>query len=193
MRAKLTKPTRYLTFTVLNLPRPPPPSSTPQQQQPYPLRLFTRYLQLFLTYLLSGLFHQTMDKAHGVPFRNGNVIRFFLMLAVGITVEDLVRWSFEKIFPSPQAQARQFWKNIAKGSQGDNENENENDGQNENSALKKALGYIWVFLFLSWTTPLWDYPRLRMEQQQRLLLKREGEGEEPQDMGLVRWIWRLVF
>ena len=37
--------------------------------------------------------------------------------------------------------------------------------------LAKAIGYIWVVAFLSWSTPVWVYPVVRTMEREDMLLK----------------------
>lgn len=109
-----------------------------------------------------------MDKAQGIPFRDGGVTGFFVMLAVGITMEDLVQWGFQRL-QHPEAQRNPKGEN--------DKTRSATFSSRPSPRAYKILGYAWVFLFLSWTTPLWLYPRLR----------RELRGDS-QDSGLVAWM-----
>lgn len=57
--------------------------------------------------------------------------KFFCVQVVGIMLEDAVQAFFCKVF----------------GSRG--------------GVLKKTVGFVWVVAFLSWSTPVWQYPSFR--------------------------------
>ena len=138
IRKKLTKPVRCLTFTLFRLPR----SSDRSHKL---LRLFTRYLELLLVFLLSGILHQTVDVAQGLRWADGGAVRFFATMAAGIVVEDGVQWVAGRVWPTrPKAYERTGLGGI--------ETENR---------VRKSIGYVWVLPLFSWATPVWAYPTLR--------------------------------
>ncbi|KAL2037839.1 hypothetical protein N7G274_009313 [Stereocaulon virgatum] len=95
----------------------------------------SRYTHLFFTFLISGLMHVVSDFAQGLSWERSGAIRFFCTQTIGIIGEDAIRTSF-----------RQFLPNMKEGS--------------KPRTLYKFLGYVWVFIFLVWSTPSWIYPSL---------------------------------
>lgn len=89
MRKRLTKRARYLTHTILRLPRFAP--HTPLSTSPNFLRLLARYTELALTFLISGLFHQTIEVAQGLSWDESGATRFFVTMAGAVVVEDAVQ------------------------------------------------------------------------------------------------------
>lgn len=126
MRKMCTKPARYITFKVFQLPRT---MSAPS----LPLRLISRYTELTLVFYISGLLHLGIDTVQGISWRESGAVRFFVMMAVGIMLEDGVQWAFRVL----------------------------TSRKNTNAVWAKVIGYIWVLLYLSWATPIWAYPALR--------------------------------
>ncbi|PBP21901.1 tat pathway signal sequence [Diplocarpon rosae] len=91
------------------------------------------YSKIFLTFFISGLLHQAIDFAQGIPWAQSGSLRFFCIQACGIVVEDtaqfIYRWSTGAKFGDPP----KLWTRL--------------------------VGYVWmVFFLLFWTTPWWFYP-----------------------------------
>lgn len=108
--------------------------------------LITRYLHLSLVFLFSGLVHEFTDIAEGFPRSYVGSIHFFMTQAVGIMLEDVVQALYRAI----------------RGAQRDT----------PPTTVARAIGYIWVTLFLCWSTPMWTYARqsaMRGEQSENLL------------------------
>lgn len=94
-----------------------------------------RYSNIFLAFFLSGLIHISSD--HGtmlLPDESG-AIRFFLTQTLGIVLED----AFQAAYYYLSGQKR-----AAKA-----------------PLRHKIVGYVWLVLFLSWSTPAWSYPQFR--------------------------------
>ncbi|KAF4554064.1 MBOAT-like protein 5 [Elsinoe fawcettii] len=96
--------------------------------------LASRYVQLFLTFYVSGLLHIVADLARGISWKDSGAISFFCTQAFGIMAEDAV-------------QAL-----LARGAT-----------QKEGRVGRKVFGYIWTALFLIWSTPMWQYPSLSVD------------------------------
>lgn len=60
--------------------------------------------------------------------------KFFVMMAVGIMIEDGTQWVFYDLLMGGGVRG-QSWA--------------------------KALGFLWVLLFFAYATPFWAYPSLR--------------------------------
>lgn len=128
--------------------------------------LLARYAQILATFLVSGLLHLVVDLALGMSFSDTGSVRFFCTQALGIAIEDGV-----------QAVSRSVRGGI--GAVGSSSSAPVGEGW-----VKKTVGFVWVVAFLSWSTPVWVYPAIRMNQGEakdrilpfsvlRLLLGRE--------------------
>jgi len=97
--------------------------------------LVSRYTHLFLTFFLSGLIHALTDVAEGFAWQQSGSIRFFCTQAVGIILEDGVRTMFRWVVPDHKDASRY-------------------------QSLIRIFGYVYVFVFMVWSTPVWIYPSL---------------------------------
>ena len=120
----MSSPPSYVTNSVLHIPR---------------RTLLSKYIYLFLTFLLSGLEHAMSDLAQGLKWKQSGSIRFFCTQAVGIFVEDGV-----------QALYCLRVRNVTKISLP--------------RSIAVIVGYVWVFTFMVWSTPVWIYPSLYMNK-----------------------------
>lgn len=118
-RQLLSEPTRFIAHNLLRLP-------TGQRSE------LSRCVTIILVFLLSGFLHFTIDIAAGIPYRESGAIRFFLMQAVGIIVEDYFIHCLARLRPSRTTAKVVIYDRIA--------------------------GYVWVLIWLSWTVPGWLYP-----------------------------------
>lgn len=142
-RKRLTKIARYIIFNLLYLPRP---SYHPLL---YPVKLFTRYLELYLVFGLLGLLHLCNEVARGLPWEESCALDFYMLMATGIVVEDF----FRSIFGVGKDDGANVENNDGEGTTA---------GSSEKIAWgKRAIGYTWVLLFFSWATPVWIYPMMR--------------------------------
>lgn len=125
MRKRLTKSARYFLYNILGIPR--------RQALASPAgRLFVKYAELFLTFLVSGLYHQAIETAQGLKWSESGSTRFFATMAVGIVLEDAVQWVFRT----------------------------RNGIGREDSVWRKAVGYVWVLAIFAYATPFYAYPGL---------------------------------
>ena len=97
--------------------------------------LVGRYTAAYLTFALSGFIHTMVDNTAGIPLAANTAWKLFLMQAVGITVEDLVENTYHKIVGPSTSKSTALWK--------------------------KAIGFVWVLGWLSWTTAPWSYQNMR--------------------------------
>lgn len=51
--------------------------------------LFSRYMRIFLTFALSGVYHHVADLTIGIPSAQAGSMKFFLLQPLGILLEDL--------------------------------------------------------------------------------------------------------
>jgi hypothetical protein len=97
--------------------------------------LISRYAVLFITFLLSGIIHVSGDMGAGLPLRESGSLYFFCTQAAGIMLEDTVQGEYESLSGRSEGNRR-------KGP----------------SRWARLLGWTWVVLFLSWSTPMWVFP-----------------------------------
>lgn len=95
--------------------------------------MLSRYMRLFLAFLISGLIHHSSDLAMGIPRAEAGSLIFFLLQPLGIMLEDAF-----------QALARQVPISRSLGS------------------MERIVCYLWVVMFLAWSTPTWFYPQQRL-------------------------------
>lgn len=100
--------------------------------------LITRYLHLSLVFLISGLLHTWVEVGMGFPTRQSGQIQFFMTQIVGILLEDAVQAFYRAVY------------GIQRGA--------------PPTTRARAVGYIWLVVFLWWSTPAWFYPRQRVSQ-----------------------------
>ncbi len=96
---------------------------------------------LWTTFLLSGILHLSTDAAIGIFFPQSGALAFFALQPLGILLEAGVAASYG-------ALRRRGGDAGAKGGDGDG------------MRWTKAVGYVWVVLWLAWTAPRWIYPSL---------------------------------
>lgn len=89
-----------------------------------------RYLKIFLTFFFSGLHHLLVEIGAGLTERGA--MRFFCMQALGICLEDTVQAVYHWAFSIKKAESPKLWARL--------------------------IGYLWLLVFLVWTTPGWNYP-----------------------------------
>ncbi|MCJ1464148.1 hypothetical protein MMC07_002761 [Pseudocyphellaria aurata] len=97
--------------------------------------LVTRYLHLSLVFFFSGVLHEVLHVAQAVPRPYGVELHFYMTQAVGIMLEDIVQAMYRSI------------RGIQRGT--------------PPTPTTRLVGYIWLALFLSWSSPVWVYIRLR--------------------------------
>lgn len=96
--------------------------------------LMSRYTHLFFVFWISGLMHALSDIAQGMPWQESTSIRFFCIQALGIIAEDTL------LALRPRRSVRTI--------------------DSSGTWLFKILGYLWVMVFMVWSTPIWIYPSL---------------------------------
>ena len=101
--------------------------------------LITRYAHLLVVFLISGLQHALVDVAEGYTWESSGSLQFFFAQAAGIMLEDAV-----------QAICRRQLR--------------DSRGKPISTGWARYTGYIWVTLFLVWSTPMWIYPALRVNK-----------------------------
>ncbi|PLB50777.1 putative toxin biosynthesis protein [Aspergillus steynii IBT 23096] len=89
------------------------------------------YLRLVIAFMLSGLFHSGIDLTFGIAWEDSGALWFFTMQAVGILVESAFQHAFRR------------WVGAL------------------SPVVRRALGFLWVCVFLLWTAPVWMDPMVR--------------------------------
>ena len=78
--------------------------------------------------------HLVSDLAQGLAWKRSGATRFFCTQTIGIIGEDAIRTLFRRFLPNKEgSKPRTFYK---------------------------VRGYVWVFIFLVWSTPSWIYPSM---------------------------------
>lgn len=101
-------------------------------------KLVTRYLHLSLVFLISGLLHVWVEVAQGFPARQSGAIPFFVTQAVGIMLEDIV----QAVYRAMRGVKREA----------------------PPTPMARAVGHVWLVVFLWWSTPVWLYPQQRLSR-----------------------------
>ena len=78
------------------------------------------------------MLHYAADLAIGVPIEESGAVQFFTVHAIAIMFEDGVQAVMVRLFGKHYSCSRRF------------------------------TGYVWVMLFMIWTTPTWAYPAARV-------------------------------
>jgi hypothetical protein len=84
--------------------------------------------------------HAAADLGGGVLTKQSGALRFFCTQALGIMLEDGVQEVYRIFFG------------------------------NRHGRFCKAIGYVWLFAFLSWSTPAWAYPVVRAMEREDMML-----------------------
>ena len=97
--------------------------------------ILARYSNIFIAFFFSGLLHVASDHGHTIPIRESGAIQFFVTQALGIMIED----GFQAVYYSLTGKRR----------------------PSKAPLLHRVVGYLWLVLFLTWSTPAWSYPLIR--------------------------------
>lgn len=98
--------------------------------------LWARYGKIFATFFISGLLHLLPDIVVGMTSGESGAIQFFCTQAFGILFEDCVQELYHRIRPREHRSSQE-------------------------RSWAKIVGYAWLCVFLSWSTPVWTYPAMR--------------------------------
>lgn len=135
LRRRLVAGADWLTYGVLGLPRPGRDSG--ELPRSGFVRVLTRYTHLTFVFWISGALHWGMDIAQGFGWRESSATAFFLLMAVGIMIEDAVQW---------------VWCRVRSGKL--------TDEDEKGKWWTTAIGYVWVVFWFSVATPYYAYPGL---------------------------------
>lgn len=91
---------------------------------------------VFLPFLISGVLHVVSDVGLGIAVRDSGALRFFLMQAVGILLEDGVQRLYRAAFGLKRDENR------------------------SPTLFARCVGYIWLLTFMAWIAPGWIYPAI---------------------------------
>lgn len=103
-----------------------------------------RYARIFTTFFISGALHTSADLAVGMDLRESGSIRFFCTQALGILLEDSVQALYHHHRFVPGGGATK--------------------SSNRSGTVAKLIGYLWLGVFLVWSTPVWAYPAMRRNE-----------------------------
>ncbi|KAI0018950.1 membrane bound O-acyl transferase family-domain-containing protein [Xylariomycetidae sp. FL0641] len=92
------------------------------------------YIRPWLVFLISGALHVAIDLSAGIPIHRSGAMPFFALQPLGILIEDVFL---------------NFWQQKP-GSR----------PVNKPMSVQRALGVIWVGLWMAWTAPVYLYPIL---------------------------------
>lgn len=101
--------------------------------------LVESYLTMTLVFALSGHFHILLDYCLGMSsWRFSGGVLCFTLMVPGIMLEDLAQWIWRRFVPRSKETSAIRW-------------------------CKKAIGYVWVFLWMAAITPVYNFPLQRIE------------------------------
>lgn len=93
-----------------------------------------------LVFFLSGHFHILLDYCLGMrSWRLSGAIQSFMLMFPGIILEDIVLWAWRKMMLNGKKLDNVPW-------------------------LARAVGYVWVVLWMTAVTPVYNFPLQRIER-----------------------------
>ncbi|KAF3481673.1 TRI7 [Arthroderma uncinatum] len=93
-----------------------------------------RYARLITIFTISAFMHFLIDVAAGVPVHHSGSLQFFLTQALGIVIEDLVTHTYRRSFIGDRSRPYYL--------------------------VEKIVGFIWVGVFMVWSSPMYVYPMM---------------------------------
>ncbi|TGO83829.1 hypothetical protein BPOR_0586g00010 [Botrytis porri] len=102
--------------------------------------LIARYLKIFLTFAVSGATHVAADYGSGICPAQSGAMSFFCAQSLGIMIED---------------EVQEIWRLM---------------GGKKNTLLGKIIGFIWVLVFICWSSPVWVFQFARTMRREDMLL-----------------------
>lgn len=143
IRCRLTAVADWVTYDVLRLPRS---GAVPRGRGEVTyVRLVARYTHLMCVFGLSGLMHHCIDAGLGIGWRDSQATQGFLLMGVGIVMEDAVQW---------------VWFEVLGGENSRSANRDRSQRSRKGTWVTRAVGYFWVALWLSVATPYYAYPAM---------------------------------
>lgn len=102
-----------------------------------------RYMHILLVFTTSALYHLVvLEYVNGIRWHHTGTMNFFCTQALGILLEDSVQAGFRFLTG------------------------------HKHSRWTAAVGYVWVVLWLYWTSPARDYPRLQVSNGKKEIRSR---------------------
>ncbi|KAL5358585.1 membrane bound O-acyl transferase family-domain-containing protein [Aspergillus floccosus] len=118
--------------------------------------LASRYINVLIVFLLSGFIHLITDAMQGVPPRESGALIFFPMFTLGFMVEDA---------------AQEVWRRISSGWKHEKPSSSSSRSHVPSSpsaaVWKRAVGFIWVVVWLSLTSPTFLLPAQELSRENR--------------------------
>ena len=116
--------------------------------------LASRYINVLIVFLLSGFIHLITDAMQGISPRQSGALIFFPTLTLGFMVEDA---------------AQEIWRRISRGWKHEEPpSSSSGSGVPSSPALwKRAVGFIWVVIWLSLTSPTFLLPAQALPRENR--------------------------
>ncbi len=125
----------YVSRQVLGLPHP---------------SLLERYVNISIVFFLSGTLHSFLDVAYGMQWNLSGGVYCFLIMVLGIILEDGVQWLWRNVQPLQET------------------------GTKDVRWFEMAIGYVWVWLWMVAVTPVYNYPLQRIENNPTYVLPWSG-------------------
>ena len=147
LRSRLTSIADWVTYDLLALPRSSGKSSKGEgrngKAKALIMKLGSRYTHVLVCFLVSGIAHQFHDVALGMRWGESGAVVFFVLMAVGIMVEDAVQCVWYDVLLSVR------------------DRRNTQQGPEVRGALwARIIGFLWVVFWLSVSTPWYAYPTM---------------------------------
>ncbi|KAJ5111435.1 hypothetical protein N7532_001970 [Penicillium argentinense] len=130
MRQPFTSLSKFVARDILGLPFP---------------SVLERYMNLFLVFLFSSMFHVIVDLLQSVPIEHSGSIPFFMTFVIGIVVEDAIQELWQRLLPS--------------------------DAQSDSAKTpfpplwQRIIGYTWVMVWLAITSTWYFTPMIALTGQ----------------------------
>ncbi|KAM0713939.1 hypothetical protein Q7P37_010902 [Cladosporium fusiforme] len=99
--------------------------------------VLNRYAKISLFFFISGTLHLLLDTAWGIPWQKSGSLQCFMILAMGIVVEDGVRAVWRRLMKRNTAAPP--------------------------TMFERAVGYLWVWTSLVIVSPIFSFPMQRLE------------------------------
>ncbi|KAL4973822.1 membrane bound O-acyl transferase family-domain-containing protein [Aspergillus desertorum] len=88
------------------------------------------WIRVLISFVESGVIHSACDLGFGIPYEKSGGLAFFTLQILGLLIESVFQGFIERV------------------------------GFRTGTRLSRMVGYVWVSVFLLWTTPLWANPIL---------------------------------
>ena len=147
IRCRLVAMADWVTYDILRLPRSGGREKDGGSRGGVDItRIVARYTHILCCFFVSGVFHQFIDAAQGLRWGESGATQSFVLMAVGIMIEDAVQW---------------VWFDVLGGAK------SVHPKRREGTWWTMCIGYVWVALWLSVATPWYGYPTLSRNEGAR--------------------------